>query len=84
MAYENDSFDSELFSFVEAAKKQQILEKIYPVAYIGSDDVSAGARNLWSIVGFVIGSIDSDSVSHSKETETEEDSEDWIDGDAGE
>lgn len=34
VVYENDTFDSELYHFIEAAKKQEIIGKMYPVAYI--------------------------------------------------
>lgn len=81
IAYENDTFDTLICRFVEAAQKQEIQEKAYPVAYIGTEDKSAGARNLWSIVQFIIGSIDSDSVSVEEEQKDKDgewsDEEDW-------
>lgn len=69
VAYENDTFDSDLYAFVEAAQKQGIAEKTYPVAYIGTEDKVAGARNLWSIIGFIIGSIDPDLISDEGEAD---------------
>lgn len=69
VAYENDTFDSDLYDFVEAAQKQGIAEKTYPVAYIGTEDKAAGARNLWSIIRFIVGSIDPDIVSDEGETD---------------
>lgn len=63
LIYENDTFDTDLYHFVEAAKNQKIQEKAYPVAYITTEDTSTTTKNLWSIIGFVIGSIDSDLIS---------------------
>lgn len=34
LAYENDTFDSEIYDFVQKAQHLGILEKVYPVAYI--------------------------------------------------
>lgn len=34
VVYENDTFDPELYQLIEVAKKQGIIEKMYPVAYI--------------------------------------------------
>lgn len=79
VVYENDTFDSDLYHFIEAAKKQEIIGKMYPVAYIWTEDKALGARNLWSIVGFIIGSIDPDLISE-EETEGWEDEEEWVDG----
>lgn len=38
--------------------------------------MESGAKNVWSIVQFIIGSIDPDLISE----ETEENTEEWIDG----
>ena len=78
VAYENDTFDSELFRFAEIAQKLWIAEKIYPVAYIGTDEKTSGAKNLWSIIGFIIGSIDSDFIPEEKIEEWEDEKE-WMD-----
>lgn len=80
IAYENDTFDSDLYHFVETAKKQEIQEKMYPVAYIATEDSTQTAKNLWSIVGFIIGSIDPDLLSDEDETAAGEDEEEWVDG----
>jgi len=79
VVYENDTFDSELFHFVETAQKLSITEKVYPVAYIATQDKAVGAKNLWSIVGFIIGSIDPDLISE-EEIEAGDDEEEWVDG----
>ncbi len=71
VAYENDTFDGNLYAFADAGQKLSIIEKIYPVAYIGTEDVAATSRNLWSIVGFVIGSIDPDLISEEDTTDEE-------------
>lgn len=81
MAYENDTFDSVLYRFVEAAQKQGIQEKVYPIAYIGTEDGSATARNLWSIVQFIIGSIDPESVSVEDEEDRSDVEDEWTDRD---
>jgi hypothetical protein len=52
-----------MYHLVEAAQKLSIVEKIYPVAYIRTDDITSSARNLWSIIRFIIGNIDPDLVS---------------------
>lgn len=80
VVYENDTFDPDLYRFVDAAKKQDMLEKTYPVAYIATEDMDVTARNLWSIVGFVIGSIDPDLISDEGETDGGEEEEEWVDG----
>lgn len=81
VVYENDTFDTALYPFVESAKKLSILEKAYPVAYIATEDRDATARNLWSIVGFIIGSIDTDLISEeTSEKDTDEEEEEWVDG----
>ena len=81
LVYENDTFDPELYSFVEAGKKLSMLEKTYPVAYIATEDSDATARNLWSIVGFIIGSIDADLISEDSEAgESDDEEEEWVDG----
>ena len=81
VAYENDTFDGNLYAFADAGQKLSIIEKIYPVAYIGTEDVAATSRNLWSIVGFVIGSIDPDLISEEDTTDEEwKEQEDWVDG----
>lgn len=63
VVYENDTFDPDLYHFVESAQKLSIIEKMYPVAYIGTEDTVTSARSLWSIVQFIIGSIDPDLIS---------------------
>lgn len=80
IVYENDTFDSLIYPFVEAAQKQGIQEKVYPVAYIWTEDKTAGARNLWSIVQFIIGSIDPESVSVEDEEERSDAEDEWSDG----
>ncbi|MDD2916363.1 MAG: hypothetical protein PHH70_00770 [Candidatus Gracilibacteria bacterium] len=79
LAYENDTFDSELYSFVHTAKTPSILEKIYPIAYIATENPHVTAKNLWSIVGFIIGSIDSHLI-FDENIEEEGSEEAWIDG----
>lgn len=81
VVYENDTFDPELYSFVEAGKKLSMVEKVYPVAYIATEDRDATARNLWSIVGFIIGSIDADLISEEDDgNESDDEEEEWVDG----
>ena len=41
----------------------KIQEKMYPVAYTKTEDIKSGAKNIWSIVQFIIGSIDPDLIS---------------------
>ena len=67
LIYENDTFDTDLYHFVETAKNQNIQEKVYPVAYIATEDTGATTKNLWSILGFIIGSIDSELISTEEE-----------------
>lgn len=67
IVYENDTFDPDLYRFIEAAQKQGIEEKMYPVAYIGTEDKASSARNLWGITRFIIGSIDPDLISAEEE-----------------
>lgn len=80
VVYENDTFDSNLFHFLETAQKLSIIEKVYPVAYIATEDKVIDAKNLWSIIGFIIGSIDPDLIAADEETETGDDEEEWVDG----
>lgn len=42
---------------------------MYPIAYIATEDSIQTAKNLWSIVGFIIGSIDPDLLSSEGEAE---------------
>ena len=80
VVYENDTFDPCLAFFVETAKKLSIIEKAYPIAYVASGDVATNTKNLWSIVGFIIGSIDPDMISTEQEDVTDDDTDDeWID-----
>lgn len=79
VVYENDTFDPLLYRFIETAQKEGIQEKMYPVAYIGTEDTAASARSLWSIVQFIIGSIDPDLIPE-EETAEREDEEEWVDG----
>lgn len=79
MVYENDTFDPDLYRFVSKARELSIVEKVYPVAYIATEDTTTTARNLWSIVQFVIGSIDPDLASE-EEVSEEEIMEEWEDG----
>lgn len=80
VVYENDTFDSDLYRFIEAAKAKEIQEKMYPVAYIATQDKISDAKNLWSIVGFLIGSIDPDLISEVEESQENETEEEWVDG----
>ncbi len=82
VVYENDTFDPYLYDFIKTSQVQWIQEKAYPVAYIWTQDITVDARNLWSIVGFVIGSIDVDLVSTEEEDSngTTEEEEGWVDG----
>ena len=81
VVYENDTFDPELYSFVETGKNLSMIEKTYPVAYIATGDRDATARNLWSIVGFIIGSIDADLISEESDAgESDDEEEEWVDG----
>lgn len=67
VVYENDTFDSDLYTFVKVAQEQKMLGKTYPVTYTATQDQEATARNLWSIVGFIVGSIDPDLISDDEE-----------------
>lgn len=55
-------------------------EKIYPVAYVATQDIVQDAKNLWSIAGFIIGSIDIDLISEEDDTIDANEDEEWIDG----
>jgi len=45
----------------------KIQGKVYPVAYTKTEDKISGAKNVWSIVQFIIGSIDPDLISEESE-----------------
>lgn len=62
LVYENDTFDSDIYTFVHKALELGIQKKIYPVAYTKTEDMNSGAKNIWSIVQFIIGSIDPDLI----------------------
>lgn len=79
MVYENDTFDPDLYSFVETAKNLSLLEKSYPVAYVATEDSSTDAKNLWSIVMFIIGSIDPDLIPEEETMIEDEREEEWMD-----
>ena len=78
VVYENDTFDPSLALFVERAQELSILEKAYPVAYVPSQDTAMTTKNLWSIVVFIIGSIDSEMIADEdiREEEMEDESMD--------
>jgi hypothetical protein len=82
VVYENDTFDSELYRFIEAAKTRGTQEKMYPVAYITTNDTAVDSSNLWNIIQFIIGSIDLDLMSEEDDEieVSEEEDESWIDG----
>jgi hypothetical protein len=63
LVYENDTFDSDIYTFVQKASELGIQEKTYPVAYTKTEDIKSEAKNVWSIVQFIIGSVDPDLIS---------------------
>lgn len=80
IAYENDTFDPFIYAFVGAAQKRGMQEKAYPVAYIATEDPVTTARNLWSIVRFVIASIDPQDPVSIEEEQQQDTETGWEDG----
>lgn len=67
LAYEPDTFDRDMFAFVEESKKLGIEKKIYPIATILSADIASNSANILSILHFLIGSIDGENLGEEEE-----------------